>query len=241
MGSKANDHERTDLRYEIKMVCQESAFARVLASMRLHASGISDLYEPRRVQSIYLDTLDGRALEDNLAGISHREKLRFRWYGESTDIQKGTLERKVRQNLMGWKDLAVIDEPVELAGLDRRAFLRYLERGVPAEWRHELRSGFAPVQWISYKRNYYSTADKRVRITMDRDLRAWDQRALWRLSQAQPSRMDRILVVEAKCAEADYDYARDVLRGLPLFVDRCSKFVMASTADDGPHPSVFPE
>ena len=241
MVSETGHRDTSSLRYEIKMACQESAYERVLAAMRLHTASVSELYPPRRVQSIYLDTPDQNALEENLAGISHREKLRFRWYGESAKGVRGTLERKVRENLMGWKDLAKIEESIDIEGTDRNAFMRFLVDNVPPDWRDELRMGFEPVQWISYNRNYYTTADRLVRITMDRDLQAWDQRPLYRLSRSQRTFMERILVVEAKCATEHYDRAREFLNQMPLFVDRCSKFVLASSAQHGPDASIFPE
>ncbi|QDU84667.1 VTC domain protein [Planctomycetes bacterium Pla163] len=241
MASDTGHRDPNALRYEIKMACQESAYPRVLAAMRLHPAAVRTLYPPRRVQSVYLDTPDGNALEENLAGISHREKLRFRWYGDGATGVRGTLERKVRENLLGWKDLARIDAEVDVEGTDRLTFMRHLIANVPADWAADLRQGLEPVQWISYTRDYFTTADGTVRITVDRELRTWDQRLRWRLSRAQSSFIDRILVIEAKCATQHYERARELLNHLPLFVDRCSKFVLASSAPDGPHPSIFPE
>ncbi len=61
-----------DLRYEIKMVCEEWAHDWVVAALRTSRAGVRVLYPPRRVQSVYLDTPLGRSLEENLAGISSR-------------------------------------------------------------------------------------------------------------------------------------------------------------------------
>ena len=39
--------------------------------------GVRELHAPRVVQSLYLDTPAGRALQENLAGLSERRKLRL--------------------------------------------------------------------------------------------------------------------------------------------------------------------
>lgn len=228
------------LRYEIKMACQEAAYERVVLRLQLDPSGIRVLFPPRRVQSIYLDTTHGRALEENLAGISHREKVRLRWYGRDTTRVSCTLERKVRHNMLGWKDTLQLGAPLDVEGVDRVSFMRSLKERATTEWRHALDAGLEPVQWIAYDRDYFATADGRVRITVDRRLRAVDLRPSFVLTSRFETRLPRLLVIEAKCTPEDYPAAQDVLARLPLFVDRCSKFVLASDHLHGPDPSVFP-
>ncbi|MFH1998785.1 MAG: VTC domain-containing protein, partial [Planctomycetota bacterium] len=82
-------------RYEIKMVCQSQAYPEIRLCLDLDPSGLRVLYPPRRVQSLYLDTPEGDVLAENLAGISHREKIRFRWYGDEVRTVRGRLECKV--------------------------------------------------------------------------------------------------------------------------------------------------
>jgi len=229
------------LRYELKLVCQQSAYHRVRMALRLHRSGLRVLYPERRVQSIYLDSHGNRALEENLAGVSRREKLRFRWYGSATDRAPGILERKLRENTLGWKQHAVITEPLELEGRRGRSFIQQLAQHVPDAWREDLLSGLQPAQWISYVREYLVTADRRVRVTLDRELRCADQRRRMHLSCRFPTPTARILVVEAKCAPEHYEQARGLLSELPLSVDRCSKFVFASAPSHGPVASLLPD
>ena len=127
------------LRYELKLVCQEAAYPRVRMALRLHASAIGVLHPTRRVQSLYLDTPFGQALEDNLAGLSRREKMRLRWYGDEADRVQGTLERKIRENMLGWKESFRLAEPLAVEGVGRRAFVRALAQALPDAWRSTLR------------------------------------------------------------------------------------------------------
>ena len=77
-------------------------------ALRLDRAGIRTLYPERLVQSLYLDTTHGRALEENLSGLSRREKLRLRWYGPRSDTVAAVLERKCRENSLGWKEVAPV-------------------------------------------------------------------------------------------------------------------------------------
>jgi len=239
-GTGALGEYPDSLRYELKMACQESAYSTVQAHLRLDPTAPRVLYPPRRVQSVYLDTTFGRALEENLAGISHREKIRLRWYGDSSTAVRATLERKVRENMLGWKDTLKIEQPLDIAGVDRRTFVESLRAVVTPDWQRSLDTGLEPVQWISYLREYLTTADGRIRITVDRELRAVDLRGRWILGPENPSPIPRVLVIEAKCATQDYDAAQALLSRLPFFVDRCSKFVLASDPEHGPVPSAMP-
>lgn len=230
--------ERAGLRHELKLASDEAAYPELRMALRLDRAGIRALHPPRRVQSLYLDTAFQRALEENLAGLSVREKVRLRWYGGDTARVRGVLERKCRENSLGWKETLPLEEPVEVAGAERRRFVAELARRCRADWRERLH-GLEPAQWIGYTREYLTSADRRVRITLDRELRCADQRPLARLSDAERTRTPRVLVLELKCAPEDLDRARDIVGRLPLPLGRCSKFVLASDPGHGPLPSVL--
>ena len=226
-----------DARYEIKMACEESGHAEVLMALRLHGLALREQHPRRRVQSVYLDTPMNAALRANLAGVSRREKLRFRWYGESVDVVRGRLERKVRENTLGWKHVLPLTSDVRVAGAERGAFLRALVEASDESWRAELEKCLAPVQWVSYQREYLASADGAVRVTLDRELRTWDQRVRRRLSCEGWSPVPRLLIVEVKCAPKHHARATGLVARLPLVVGRCSKFVLASEPAHGPLPS----
>src|SRR5688572_10326896 len=103
-GSRGPDGLRPGLRHELKFVCEDEAYPRLRMALRLDRAGFVPLFAPRTVQSVYLDTSAGRALAENLAGLSRRDKVRLRWYGEESELVAGTLERKLRENTLGWKE-----------------------------------------------------------------------------------------------------------------------------------------
>jgi hypothetical protein len=95
------------------------------------------------------------------------------------------------------------------------------------------------VQWVRYRREYLVSADRRVRVTLDRDLAFFDQRLRARLSGTRPTPVPRLLVIELKCAPEDLEHARGIVARLPVPVGRCSKFVLAAVSEGGPPPSRF--
>ena len=226
--------DAADLRYEIKMVCEERAREAVMAALNLHHLGIRKLYPPRQVQSLYFDTPGCRALEDNIAGINRRSKIRFRWYGSATQQVRGSLERKIRGNNLGRKDVLRIDALLDVLGTSRAAFHRTLLDACEGKWRQDLGAGLEITQWISYEREYLITGDRRVRITVDRELRSYDQRFRMHLSQAQPTPLDRVLIVECKAPVSRLETLDELVRRLPLKPDKCSKYVLASAQRHGP-------
>ena len=232
---------RPDLRYEVKMVCQATSHGKVVAHMRLDESGLSELHKPRQVQSIYFDTIDGRALEENLSGISHREKIRFRWYGDERKIVRGHLEQKIRENLLGWKHTLKIDKDIRVEGSNRTQFAKDVLGDLTGFWARTRERHPMPVQWISYKREYYSTSDNLVRVTLDRELETFDLRKRFLLSAQHPTPMPKLLIVEAKCAAENFEEAKRLINRLPLHIDKCSKFVLASNPGEGPTSSILPE
>ncbi len=226
-------------RFEVKMVCEERAQAQVIADLKAQPAGLRVLYPERWVQSIYFDTHEGAALQENLAGTSQREKLRLRWYGEDQSEVRGRLERKLRRNQLGRKEVLPLQDPFQVGGLDRLRFMRRLMAAIPPSGRVHLAPGLEPVQWIRYRRQYFGSFDGRLRVTVDRDLAACDLRDRWRVSWSRPSALPRLLIIECKAASQHEVEVRELLRGLRLQVGRCSKFVLATAASHGPLNSIL--
>ena len=236
----AGDDVREDLRYEFKLIGEGFLLPELRTRLVLNPIGLRPIHHPRRINSLYLDTHDGRALEENLAGLSHREKIRLRWYGEAARGVSGVLEKKVRHNLLGWKERAPVEGAIDIEDARRCSFVRALADRVPPSWRGVLMAGLDPVQWITYEREYLATSDGRLRVTLDGGLRACDQRHRARLSSRWSTPIPDYTVVECKAAPVDYELVQGLVNDFPLLVDKCSKFVMASSPGEGPLRSVLP-
>jgi hypothetical protein len=226
------------VRYEVKLVGSEHDYERVRAELRMLSTGLSPLYKPRIVQSIYFDTPEGRAVSENLAGISSRTKLRLRWYGEQNCAVKAQFECKQRESGLGSKETHYLEAPVDIEGRRRATFVRELRGSLPDSVNVCL-SGHEPVQWIRYDREYMNSHDQTIRVTMDRKLATFDQRAERALQCQRPTPLPQLLIVELKADEQHRDAIERLLQGVALSPSKCSKFVMASSPDEAPTPSEF--
>jgi len=230
--------ERPGLRHELKFVCDEAAHPVLRMALRLDRAGLRQSYPMRRVHSLYLDTTYQRALQENLAGMGERTKVRLRWYGAAEGEVTAVLERKRRENTLGWKETWPVPGTLVVAGAERRALVRELARRAEGAWREHL-AVLEPAQWISYRREYLVSADGRVRVTLDRELRFSDQRLPARLSPLARTPASRLLVLEVKCAPEHLGEAREIVSRLAIPMGRCSKYVLAADASGGPLPSVL--
>jgi hypothetical protein len=217
-----------DARYEVKFVgpaTQRHVLERWLST---HPSGFFEPYPPRQVSSVYFDTYDCAAYEQNLVGASERQKLRFRWYGDDETRGRGALELKLRRNRLGWKVVHPVDGiPLDASWTEIRSKLR---SQLPPKARLWLELNPLPVLISRYHRRYFVSADRRLRVTVDKDLRLFDQRLRRSPNLLRRSRLPESVVIEFKCGAADRQIVASAIQGLPLRASRHSKYVVGVQA-----------
>lgn len=173
------DPQKPDsFRHEMKYICSQGQLT--ILEHRLknvlqpdpHASG-TGIYH---IRSIYFDDPFGSCVEENLAGVNHREKWRIRAY--NCDNSRLSLERKVKENDMIHKDSCRISQaqfallmagrpcPVSEASPDLLNRFSLL-----VATRH-----FAPKVIVGYDRRPYVYPAGNVRITFDSHI--WSSSAL---------------------------------------------------------------
>ena len=118
------------LRYEIKMTTAAVHLPEVQSWVRLHQAAFFERYPPRRVNSLYFDTLDGECLDANLSGASERRKLRLRWYGTDFTAVQGILELKCKQGSLGWKEFFPLPDTLDLTRIAWEALEQTLREQV---------------------------------------------------------------------------------------------------------------
>src|SRR5512138_3354854 len=93
-----------NLRYERKFVAEGFTIAEVLACVRRHTCAFREIYPPRVVNNIYLDSLSRRDYHDHINGVANRTKTRVRWYGPQFEsASRPILERKVKRGMVSGK------------------------------------------------------------------------------------------------------------------------------------------
>jgi len=220
-------------RYEYKIPCDPLVAPQVEAWVRLHPLHWRVSYPERQVNNVYFDSHDLRDLNANLSGAGPRQKLRLRWYGPELRRAAGAqLELKCKDGLAGWKEVVRFEGSLELGRDVWATLLAKLRAGVEPRARAWLDQRALPVLINCYQRAYYETPDGELRLTLDTNLRAYDQR--WSLAPnlehraLQPEQM----VMELKGPVTDESGRRlsQVLAGAPMRLDRFSKYLRGMLA-----------
>jgi hypothetical protein len=212
-------------RYEVKMVCLERQLPLVRAWLWLHPDAFVEAFPPRQVNNLYLDSQDLDCLNANLIGVSERSKLRLRWYGDNHTEVQGALELKRRSSQVGWKESCPIPVKLDLTRISWQELIWQLKehaRGNSAVW---LSSADRPVLINSYTREYYVSADRQVRITLDYDQVVYEQVTYAAPNLVVRSPVEPCVVVEVKSDSDLHRRVSNVLTSFPVQTQRNSKYV----------------
>ena len=122
-------------------------------------------YENRTVNSIYFDTNDYSFLRANIDGISFRKKIRIRWY--NSDLNNIFFEEKVKRNFLVSKKIERINFLFYI-----KSFQESLDKYLNSEINNNLiDSNYKIVLKTNYKRSYWLSNDKKIRATIDTNLK----------------------------------------------------------------------
>jgi len=158
---------KNNFRFERKWVFKSIDKETLLLSLLNSKLFFIEQFNERVVNSIYFDTLSLKSAVDNLNGITDREKHRVRWYGEDTrTLIAPILENKIKKNFQGYKILYKLDKfnQKKLCNDILSNLTENINKLLPLE-------NLQPVSMTSYKRVYLISADKKIRATLDFDLK----------------------------------------------------------------------
>ncbi|MEM9775592.1 MAG: VTC domain-containing protein, partial [Chloroflexota bacterium] len=168
--------EISNLRYELKLTCDNHQLAQARQWIRLHPAGFLKTYEKRRVNSLYFDTPNLQSYHGNLSGIAERKKLRLRWYGPiSEPTNNPVLELKCKAGLLGDKNQQRLNCTINWSW-PYADILKTIRTTADQAWQPVLQTAFQPTLINSYTREYFATGDGAVRATLDHDQVAFNQR-----------------------------------------------------------------
>lgn len=210
------------MRAEVKFMVRPEQLGHVLGWLKVSALLLRPQHAPRTVHNLYFDTHDYSAMAEKLAGVSERQKVRYRWYGVSAIPTAGVLEIKRRRNALGDK----VSFPVAVAPPAQtwRAFRAALRAELPPAGRSWFDEHPQPVLANAYEREYFASPDGAVRATIDRDLRVFDQRRSAGVQVLRASPMPAISVLELKFAPEERARVVGQLGALALVAVACSKY-----------------
>lgn len=213
-----------EARYERKFTVNDLSRRQLEARILGHPALFSELYPPRWVNNVYLDSPDLGAVRETLDGISRRDKLRIRWYGPLWPADGLRVERKMKQGTVGGKSVWPVAGSSNTSALRITDVRHALEN---ADIPEAVRLRFVrhrPVLVNRYARSYYGSSDGRFRITIDSGMCYHAFQPLGG-DLLQWSHQRRLLVLELKYERQDDEAARWITQRLPLRVSRNSKYV----------------
>ena len=126
-------------------------------------NGFTKYFIPRKISSIYLDTLNFDFAKDNINGVSRRKKIRFRWY--NNDYSKIYLEEKNKQNFFVKKNISKA-----INFVDKKDLVYNLKEYFLNLNKIHNNFNYQFVLQTNYLRSYWISNDKKIRATIDTNI-----------------------------------------------------------------------
>ncbi len=217
-------------RYELKVAFPNLALPQLRSWVRLHPAGFRTTFPPRQVNNIYFDTPDNGTLNDHLAGVPARRKLRLRWYSNTSVVGKAVLELKQKHAEIGWKDSQPVTLDLDLRNAGWPQLVQQLQAqasGQFADFLHIAR----PVLINHYERDYYATFDGSVRLTLDYNLTFYDQAISHAPNLSRQAPKADLMLIEVKSPVADAKQLNKILSEFPQRTQAYSKYLTGRLAE----------
>jgi len=189
----------------------------------LHPSAFRPAHPPRTVNNIYFDTPNFDMLRDGIDGLSFRVKTRIRWYGDLTGFVEPVLQLKRRENLDGYKEETSLRS---MQILSRHPWTDVLKRVAPTRPQpvDVMLQGLHPTLINQYRRDYFASMCGRFRLTLDYNLRYFDQTLSSLVNLTRPVPSQPYFVIELKYDPLQDTIGHDLASWFPFRVTRSSKY-----------------
>jgi len=214
-----------NLRYEKKFVVEGFTLAEVTARVRRHPSAFREVYPPRIVNNIYLDSSGRRDYHEHINGTANRSKTRVRWYGQQFEVaERSMLERKLKRGAVSGKQAYPLP-PLSINGGCLRSLLEgaFDTADFPPILRSSLRH-MEPALVNRYQRHYFLSRDGKFRLTVDSGFQFTDvphntRAVVFSLAAGQT------VIIELKFGPESAEDAAFVTNTFPFRVARFSKYI----------------
>ncbi len=216
-----------NVRYERKFLVSSAGRREAEHLIRLHRGMFGEMYPPRQINNIYLESRDWRMYQSSLRGDRERQKIRIRWYGPlAGEAERPVLEIKRKSGAVGWKETYPLREfPLAEELGEREIRKRIEEADLPERLRSEL-GELHPILLNCYQRKYYQSRRANARLTLDWDLSCCRfTRPGHRFSMTAPQREN--LVLELKYDAGQEEEVCLECGDIPFTMTKSSKYVTA--------------
>ena len=184
-------------------------------------------FNDRFVNSIYYDTINYKALNENLSGVSQRYKTRLRWYNKLNKTNNCFLEFKMKKGVVGSKHIIPIKLDLNLEAIMHSEIIYKVSNHLSDnDYLIFNYCSHNPVVLVRYKRSYYESKSYNIRVTIDQGIRYYPQQLSNKLNISYNSRINENIILELKYLNNNHDVISDIVQYLPYRFTKSSKYVM---------------
>jgi len=216
-------------RSEIKFVCYQHNYFLLKNWIKLHKFNFFKEYEDRNVNNIYFDSFNYKAFNDNLTGLPSRLKVRYRWYGElfsENSTNEGSLEFKFRKNIYGYKKVFKIKDLTLNLNTKWSDIKNKILNALTPEYKILYNRNSEKILINQYKREYFISKNKKLRITLDKNIKIFDQRFTFDKPNFKFKNYTQdYSVMEFKFNKEDKILLNDLDISVPIKASRNSKYI----------------
>jgi hypothetical protein len=180
----------------------------------------------RKINSIYMDSLDYDCATTNLNGTGWRSKYRIRWYGERFCNTRKVFEAKIKRGRLGRKAAEAIefDAPDIISFSDAKTISSAVRKLEVLKHDPIIAESLRPVLYVGYEREYFQ-GPFGIRVTLDNGMCFRD------LAQSQHIGNDRFerdnrFILEFKFPPEIKDQVSEIMTTLPFAASRSSKYLL---------------
>jgi hypothetical protein len=177
-----------------------------------------------RVSSVYFDDHALSAAHENINGVERRGKLRLRWYDDQDARVFFEIKRRFGHVLE--KRRIALESNKPLGSMSFREMILELDSVLPPKEAALLHARPEPVLITSYKREHFASRDTSARITLDYDVRCFEQFGARRMRTRFGVPLPDLVVVEGKVPPGTETDLPRLLAPLRPVLTKSSKYVM---------------
>jgi hypothetical protein len=216
-------------RSEIKFICYQHNYYLLKNWIKLHRYNFYKEYDDRNINNIYFDSFNYKAFNDNLIGIPSRLKVRYRWYGDlfsNYEKNEGSLEFKFKKNIYGYKKVFKVNNFTLSSDSDWKTIKSKIMNSLSTEYKILFNNNSQKILINRYKREYFISKNRKLRITLDKNIKIYDQRLTFKKPNFKFKNYTQdYLVVEFKFNKDDKKLLNDLDINIPIKASRNSKYI----------------
>ena len=213
-------HKITGKRIEIKDIFGSFDLPKIQKAIQISHFAFRKSFPDRQINSIYLDNYSFSSFEESIEGNCLRTKTRLRWYEHPQSEVSAVLELKKKQGVYSWKHLYENSYRIDPKARKWSTFINFLKK----EEVDIIQSNLKPQSIVSYFRSYYASFDGKVRITIDQNLKTYQQTNLLRPNFTFHRKHSNTVVLEIKVSAKDSNLIREGCKDIPFNPQRFSKY-----------------